>query len=79
MWLYASIAPRYGAGRMSAAIAGASWWLIATITTWQWSDIGFMPLDDLAGLIVASLPLLVAIVIVGAWSYEKGVRRHRRT
>jgi hypothetical protein len=78
IWLYVAIGPRYGAGRRAAAIAGASWWLIATITTWQWSDIGFLRLRDLAWLMVASLPTLIAVTIVGAWSYDKGLRRPQR-
>jgi hypothetical protein len=74
IWLYAAIGPRYGAGPTAAAIAGASWWLIATITAWQWSDIGFIRLRDLAWLIVGSLPALVAVTMIGAWSYDKGRR-----
>lgn len=71
VWLYAAIRPRYGAGTKTAAIAGFSWWLIATIATCQWADIGFIPLRDFVGLMVASLPTLIAATIVGAWSYEK--------
>jgi len=71
VWLYAAIRPRYGAGPKTAAIAGFSWWLIATINTWQWGDLGFLPLRDLLGLIIASLPILIAITMVGAWSYRK--------
>jgi hypothetical protein len=41
IWLYAAIGQRYGAGPRAAAIAGASRWLIATITTTgQWSSTG---------------------------------------
>jgi hypothetical protein len=71
VWLYVAIRPRYGAGSKTAAIAGFSWWLIATIATWQWVDLGFIRLRDLAGLIVASLPALIAVTIVGAWSYQE--------
>jgi len=70
VWLYAAIRPRYGAGSKTAAIAGFSWWLIATIATWQWIDLGFIRLRDLAGLMIASLPALIAVTIVGAWSYQ---------
>ena len=77
MWLYAAIRPSYDAGSKTAAIAGLSWWLIATITTWQWADIGFIQLRDFAWLIVASLPTLVAVTIGGAWSYETGISRVR--
>ena len=72
VWLYAAVRPCYGAGAKTAAIAGFSWWLIATIATCQWADIGFVPLRDLVGVTVASLPTLIAVTIAGAWSYEKG-------
>ena len=71
VWLYAAIRPRYGAGLETAAIAGFSWWLIATIATWQWADIGFIPWRDLVGLIIASLPTLIAVTMFGAWSYRR--------
>jgi hypothetical protein len=71
VWLYAAIRPRYGAGPKTAAIAGFSWWLIATIATWQWGDLGFLPFSDLAGLMIASLPTLIAVTMVGARSYQE--------
>ena len=71
MWLYAAIRPRYGAGFKTAAIAGFSWWLIGAIAIWDWGEIGFIPLRDLVGLMIPSLLTLIAVTIVGAWSYEK--------
>ena len=71
VWLYAAIRPRYGGGLKTAAIAGFSWWLIATIASWQWVDLGFIPSRNLVGLIIASLPTLIAVTMVGAWSYQK--------
>ena len=71
VWLYAAVRPRYGAGSKTAAIAGFSWWLIATIATWQWIDLGFIRLRDLVGLMIASLPALIAVTMVGAWSYRE--------
>ena len=70
VWLYAAIGPRYRAGPMTAAIAGFSWWLIAMIATWQWVDLGFIRFR-LVGLMIASLPTLIAVTMVGAWSYQK--------
>ena len=49
--------------------------MLATIATWQWADIGFIRLRDLAWLIVAALPTLVIVTIGGAWSYETGPNR----
>ena len=71
VWLYAAVRPRYGAGSKAAAIVGFSWWLIATIATWQWVDLGFIRLRDLVGLMIASLPALIAVTMVGAWSYQQ--------
>ena len=71
VWLYAAIRPCYGAGPKTAAIAGFSWWLIATIATWQWADLGFIRFRDLVGLMTASLPILIAVTIVGARSYQE--------
>ena len=70
VWLYAAIRPRYRAGPMTAAIAGFSWWLIAMIASWQWVDLGFIRFP-LVGLMMASLPTLIAVTMVGAWSYER--------
>jgi hypothetical protein len=75
LWLYGTMRLSYGPGWKAAAIAGLSWWLIATITTWQWADIGFLRLREIAWLIVASLPTLVAVVIGAARCYEAGIRR----
>jgi len=76
MWLYAVIRPRYASGWKAAAIAGFSWWLMPTITTWQWADIGFLSLRDLGWLIAASLPILVAIASAAARSYETATANH---
>ena len=71
VWLYAAVRPRYGAGFKTAAIAGFSWWLLATIATWQWVDLGFIRSRDLVGLMIASLPALIAVTMFGAWSYRE--------
>jgi hypothetical protein len=70
MWLYASLRPLYGPGPKTAAIAGFSWWLIATIAVWQWREIGLLRFNGLVGLIAASLPILIVITTVGAWLYQ---------
>ena len=69
MWLYAVLRTLYGPGPKTAAMAGLSWWLIATIATWQWTEIGLLRFNGLLGLIVASLPILVVITTFGAWLY----------
>lgn len=79
MWLYAAIRPRYGAGPKTAAIAGFSWWLIATIATWQWKEVGLLRFSGLLSLIVASLPILIVVTMVGARFYQddEGHLSHR--
>jgi hypothetical protein len=71
LWLYAAIRPRYGAGPKTAAIAGFSWWLISTIAVWQWKEIGLLRFNGLVGLIVASLPILIAVTMFGARLYQQ--------
>jgi len=71
MWLYASLRPLYGPGPKTAAIAGFSWWLIATIAVWQWREIGLLRFNGLVGLMVASLPILIVITTFGAWLYQE--------
>jgi hypothetical protein len=77
MWLYAAIRPLYGPGPKAAAIAGFSWWLIATINTWQWKEIGLLRFDGLVGLIAASLPILIVVTTFGAWLYQDKDRAPR--
>jgi len=71
MWLYAALRPLYGPGPRTAAIAGFSWWLIATIATWQWTEIGLLHFSGLVTLIIASLPILIVVTTVGAWLYRE--------
>ena len=75
VWLYVNLRPRYGAGVRSSAIAGFSWWLMASISSWQWSDLGFIRQRDLVNLMALSLPLLVAVTMIAAWSYERAARQ----
>ena len=70
IWLYAAIRPRYGAGPKAAALAGFSWWLIASIASSQWSIFGYIRFLDLLGLIVSSLPVLMTVTVMTASSYE---------
>jgi hypothetical protein len=71
MWLYAALRPLYGPGPRTAAIAGFSWWLIATVATWQWTEIGLLRFSGLVGLIGASLPILIVVTTFGAWLYKE--------
>ena len=75
MWLYAALRPLYGPGPKTAAVAGFSWWLIATIAVWQWKEIGLLRFNGLVGLIIASLPILLVITTFGAWLYQANETR----
>ena len=74
LWLYVNLRPRYGAGARASALAGFSWWLIASISSWQWSDLGLIRQRDLVNLMALSLPLLIAVTVIAAWSYERAER-----
>jgi len=63
-------------GCFAGFVAGFSWWLMPTIATWQWADIGFLSLRDLGWLIVAALPILVAIASAAARAYETATANH---
>jgi Na+/H+ antiporter NhaC len=71
IWLYAAIRPVYGPGPKTAAIAGFSWWMVSTIAIWQWKEIGLLRFNGLIGLILASLPILIAVTMFGAWNYRE--------
>jgi len=73
VWLYASIRPRYGAGRRTAIIAGLAVWFFASLLPFS--------AGLLIGMYSTSLPLfsihtiLVAVEIsvaalAGAWLYK---------
>ena len=71
MWLYAALHPRYGAGPRTAAIGGFSWWLIGSIVTCHWTALGLIRFRDVIGVIIASLPVLVAVTMLAARAYQE--------
>lgn len=70
IWLYAAIRPRYGAGPRTAAIGGFSWWLIGSIFTCHWAAFGFIRFRDVIGLMISSLPVLIAVTMLAARAYQ---------
>jgi hypothetical protein len=70
IWLYAAIRPRYGRGPRPAVVAGFSWWLIGSIFTGHWAAFGFIRFRDVIGLIVAGLPVLIAVTMLAARAYQ---------
>ena len=72
VWLYAAIAPRYGARPSTAALVGVAWWTIKSLQSAKWAGLGFLQPDGaLIGLATASLVAAVAASIVGAGLYDK--------
>ncbi|HYO46052.1 MAG TPA: hypothetical protein VEY33_05130 [Gemmatimonadota bacterium] len=71
MWLYTAIAPRYGAGPTTAAIAGIAWWTIKTLQSAKWAGLGFLPRG--AALIPLATTLVAVLVasMLGAWLYDR--------
>ncbi len=73
MWLYSAIAPRYGAGAKTAAIAGVAWWAMKSLQSAKWAGLGFLPLTVGAVLVPLAITVIYMMVAagIGAWLYEK--------
>ncbi len=71
VWLYSAIAPRYGAGPSTAAVAGFAWWTIKSLQSAKWVGLGLLPRG------VALIPLVTTLVgvlvasVLGAWLYDR--------
>jgi len=72
VWLYSAIAPRYGAGPVTAAIVGVAWWLLKTLQSAKWAALGFVELGaNLVPLGALTLAATVLAAAAGAWLYRK--------
>ncbi len=73
MWLYSAIAPRYGSGVKTAAIAGVAWWAMKSLQSAKWAGLGFLPLSVGPVLLPLAITLIYMVVAseIGAWLYEK--------
>jgi hypothetical protein len=72
VWLYAALAPRYGARPTTAVIAGIAWWTMKTLQSAKWAGLGFVEFTK--GLIPVGAMTLVAAVLAsmaGAWLYNR--------
>lgn len=75
IWLYAAIRPRFGAGPRTAILTGTYIWLIlvpygGTILAVS-GLLARLPMQVLVAINVASFPLVLAAVMVGAWIYQE--------
>jgi len=71
VWLYAAIRPRYGPGPKTAAVVGFAVWLTTSAVDWFWASTGFVPSRGMTIPILAFLPILIVVVISGAWLYKE--------
>jgi hypothetical protein len=72
VWLYAAIAPRYGARTGTAAIVGVAWWSLKTLQSAKWAGLGFVELGaDLLPLGALTLAATVLAATAGAWLYRR--------
>ena len=76
IWLYAEIAPRYGARSTAAVVAGTGWWLLKTLQSAKWAGLGFLePGPGLIPLGVATLAAALVATMAGARLYASPMRR----
>ena len=72
VWLYSSIAPRYGEKLSAAAMAAVAWWTLKTLQSAKWVGLGYLTLGPrLLPLGVATLGATVVALAVGAWMYTR--------
>ena len=80
VWLYSALTPRYGAGPVTAAIAGGAWWTMKTLQSAKWAGLGFV--EFTGGLVLVGALSLVAAMLAsmaGAWLFDKvDVQAHAR-
>jgi hypothetical protein len=71
VWLYASIAPRYGAGVRTAAVAGLAWWTLRGLQSAKWAGLGLLAPDtSYAPLAAGSLLAALVAALAGARLYD---------
>jgi hypothetical protein len=71
MWLYAAIAPRYGAGPKTAAITGVAWWTIKTLQSAKWAGLGLIPRKAALMPLATTMVAVLAASVLGAWLYDR--------
>jgi len=70
IWLYAMLRPHIGPGPKTAVLAGIGWWVIVTLQSAKWVALGFVPVKAALGLLLPTLPAIIAATLVGAWLYK---------
>jgi hypothetical protein len=71
VWIYAGIAPRYGAGPKTALLAGTSLWVISKFAVaLDLTALGIMPAQIVAGQTIVGFVAILLGVLVGARFYR---------
>lgn len=72
VWVYAAIRPRFGAGVMTAVIAGVAGWALVCLvpTLYMWPG-GLFPMNLLVMPAVVSLVSQPVATVAGAWLYKE--------
>jgi hypothetical membrane protein len=70
MWFYAVIRERYRSEPEAAAVVGFAWWFMKSLQSAKWVGLGFVPIKVTLVPLVATLPLPMLAVLVGAWLYR---------
>lgn len=72
VWLYAAIRPRYGAGPLTALVAGFALWLLAyLLPTLSWMALNLFPGRLLAIALLVGLVEILIATLAGAWLYKE--------
>ncbi len=70
IWLYAMIRAHSGPGPKTAVVAGLAWWVIVSLQSAKWVALGFVPAKAALGLLLPTLPAIIAATLAGAWLYK---------
>ena len=72
MWIYAGILPRYGAGPITALLAGFALWVASKFTVaLDFTALGLVPGRIIAGQAIGGLVAIMLGVLAGAWLYKE--------
>lgn len=71
LWLYTLLRGRYAPGARMAALAGFSWWLLATLQSGKWMTVLGVNAATVAPLVPGTLLATVISTVLGAWLWER--------
>ncbi len=69
IWLYAVLRPGHRSAPRAAVVAGSAWWLIKSLQSAKFVGLGVVPAEAVLLPFLATLPAMIAAVMVGAWLY----------